>query len=81
MNAFIRNTFFALTALGLLSLAACKTTEKSADQTAPAASQPATDSGTMPPADDANNMPPATDSSTPPADSSSDQQNQAPPTP
>lgn len=80
MNVSIRNALFALTTLGLLSLAACKTTENSTEQPAPAASQPASDSGSMP-TDDSSSMPPATDSSTPPADSSSDQQDQTPPTP
>lgn len=78
MNTTLRNALFVLSAAGLLSLAACKTTDKSMDSPTPQAA-PATDSSTMPPADD---------STAPPMDSSSDDQDddhsnddQAPPTP
>ncbi len=65
MHTTLRNSLLALTVVGALSLAACKTTDDTMDAPVPAADQPATDSSTAPmdstttPVDDS--MPPAED--------------------
>ena len=56
MNITIRNSLLALTVVGALSLAACKTTDDTMDAPTPAAEpaseQPPSDTTTAPPVDD-----------------------------
>jgi hypothetical protein len=67
MNAIIRNSLLALTVVGSLSLAACKS-DDTMDTSTPPPAAAAPEMQTPPPAD-ASTMPPTTpptDSSTPP---------------